>query len=102
MKAAYLLAGLRFPRETCEKRFEGVRPMSWLEESSTYQMLLDRGRIDEARKLVLRQGQTRFGPPGEEPRKAIEAINDLDRLERLSDRLLEVSSWSELLGAPQG
>ena len=76
--------------------------MSWLEESSTYQMLLDRGRIDEARRLVLRRGQKRFGPPGEETRKAIEAINDLDRLERLSDRLLAVSSWAELLTAQEG
>ena len=63
MKAAFLLAGLRFPRETAEKLFEGVRPMSWLEESSTYQMLLDRGRIDEARRLVLRLGRNASGLP---------------------------------------
>jgi hypothetical protein len=71
--------------------------MSWLEYSSTYHMLLDRGRIDEARKLVLRWDQSRFGPPDEPTRKAIETNNDLEQLERLSDRLLDVSSWTELL-----
>jgi hypothetical protein len=75
--------------------------MSWLEESSTYQMLLDRGRIDEARKLLLRQGQIRFGPPDVPTRTAIETLKDLERLERLSERLLDVSNWCELLAEPQ-
>jgi hypothetical protein len=94
MKAAFLLAGLRFPRETSEKLFEGVRPMSWLEASSTYQMLLDRGRIDEARKLLLQLGRIRFGPPDAPTRTAIETLKDL---ERLSERLLDALSWAELL-----
>ena len=102
MKAAFLLAGLRFPRETAEKLFEGVRPMSWLEESSTYQMLLDRGRIDEARRLLLLQGEIRFGPPDGPVRTAIDSLGDLEQLERLSRRLLATTSWSELLAAPQG
>jgi hypothetical protein len=68
--------------------------MSWLEDSSTYQMLLDRGRIDEARKLLLRQGQIRFGPPDAPTRTAIETLKDL---ERLSERLLDALSWAELL-----
>jgi hypothetical protein len=33
-------------------------------------------------------------------RLALLSIHDLDRLDRLSERLLEVSSWEELLEAP--
>jgi hypothetical protein len=74
--------------------------MDLLRESSLYEVLLDEGRVHEARKLILRLGQARFGPPGEETRKAIEAIADLEPLERLFDRLLSVSNWSELLAEP--
>ena len=60
------------------------------------------GEIKGARRLVLRQGQLRFGPPDEATRRAIEAIADLARLEGMADRLLAVSSWAELLAEPQG
>jgi hypothetical protein len=60
-------------------------------------VFLDEGMVHEARKLVLRQGQARFGPPDEPTRKAIEALEELEPL----DRLLSVSSWAELLAEPQ-
>jgi hypothetical protein len=46
---------------------------------------------------VLRQGTKRFGPPPADRRAAIKALTDLERLEALTDRLLDVESWDELL-----
>ena len=71
-----------------------------MKESSTYQAILAKGRTDEARTIVLRQGGKRFGPADTRTRSAIEAIADVDRLEQLTERLLDVSSWNELLATP--
>ena len=92
--ASYILAGLRFPGNFTEKLFAGVHAM---EESSTYQLILARGKSQEARRILLLLGEANFGPPGEDTVAAIEAISDVDRLEDLSRRLLHVESWQELL-----
>jgi len=80
--------------------------MSLVTESSYYRLILkegmekgrEEGMIQGAQRLLLHQGEIRFGPPEPNVRAAIEAIQDVDRLERLSERLLSVSTWSELLG----
>jgi hypothetical protein len=75
-----------------------------MEESSTYQRILskgvDRGRRDEARRILLRQGRIKFGEPDPSVRALIEGIDQLERLENLGDRLLWVTSWQELLVNP--
>jgi hypothetical protein len=68
-----------------------------MRESSGYQLILDEGFVLEARKLLLRQGRRKFGPPAAEVEATIQAIDDLDRLERMSERLLDVTTWQELL-----
>lgn len=68
-----------------------------MEESTTYQAIIARGRTDEAKKILLRQGGKRFGPADARMRTAINAIADVERLEQLTERLLDVSSWDELL-----
>jgi hypothetical protein len=76
-----------------------------MRESSTYQAILDEGReegqvqgaLREARKILLRQGGHKFGKPEPAVETAIQAITDLDRLERMSDRLLTVTTWHDLL-----
>ncbi len=49
--------------------------------------------------LLLLLGEDRFGAPDEATRTAIEAIRDLERLERMSRRLLDpaINGWAELL-----
>ncbi|MCS6861010.1 MAG: DUF4351 domain-containing protein [Abditibacteriales bacterium] len=73
-----------------------------MKESVTYQAILEEGRTEgktrEARTILLLQGTKRFGPPSEETRAALEAITSVERLEYLAQRLLDVSSWEELLG----
>ncbi len=107
--ASYLLMGLRYPDELTERLFEGVHTVK---ESTTYQKILRDGKaegliegraeghIEEARRIVLRQGTRRFGKPDATVLAALEAIGDVDRFEVLTDRILDadVSDWNSLLG----
>jgi hypothetical protein len=68
-----------------------------MRESVTYQAILQEGREEEARAILRRLGTKRFGPPSETARAVLEGISGIERLERLSERLLDVESWEELL-----
>jgi hypothetical protein len=72
-----------------------------MEYSDTYLEILEEGAAKEARKFVLLLGSNRFGQPDPTTRAALEAINDAERLERLGVRMLQVSSWQELLAKPR-
>ena len=54
------------------------------------------GRVAEARSLILRLGTKRFGAASAESESVLEAA-DIERLEAIVERLLEVESWQELL-----
>jgi hypothetical protein len=95
--ATFILSGLILPREVLGPLFRGVLGM---EESSGYQIILDRGAIKEVKKILLRQGQKRFGAPDQGVITAVDSVNDLERLERMTDRVLDVASWQELLETP--
>jgi hypothetical protein len=97
LTAAYILTGLRTNPEIALGLFQGVRAMR---ESSTYQAILDEGRIEYAQRLLLRQGRKRFGEPDEATKQHLLAINSVERFDALSERLLEVGSWQELLAQP--
>jgi predicted transposase YdaD len=96
--AAYVLLGLRYSDEVADALFEEVLGM---EESATYQAIVRRGReegrAEGERRLLLLQGETKFGPPDAAVRAAIESISDLARLEELGVRLMSAGSWQELL-----
>jgi hypothetical protein len=80
-----------------------------MKESSGYQLILAegeakgraegeaKGRSAEAKAILLRLGRKRFGDPDTATVAALEAITDLAYLESLSDRVLDVGSWQELL-----
>ncbi len=79
-----------------------------IEESSVYQDILQKGEakgrvegaVEEARKILIRHGSKKFGPPGEQAEARIAALDDVDRLQDLIDGVLDVASWDELLGSP--
>ena len=83
-----------------------------MRESSTYQAILDEGReegrekgreegaLREARKMLLRLGHVKFKTLTPDVEAAIQAINDLDRLERMGDRIVTAGTWQDLLDAP--
>lgn len=95
--ATYVLMGLRYAPEFVGRLLAGVRDMK---ESLTYQAIVEEGRA-EGRAEGLRQGllvlgTRRFGLPNEAIRNAINAQTDPERLERWTERLLDVESWDDL------
>ncbi len=92
--ATYLLMGLSYPGEFIDRLFEEVGAM---EDSVTYQKMIRRGRIEEARQILMRVGRKRFGPPDEAVVATIQGLNDLEQVESLAERLLDVASWQQLL-----
>jgi hypothetical protein len=98
--AAFVLMGLRYSPQVAEQLFRGVTSM---EESSTYQSIVAKGvakgELGEARKILLRLGGRRFGPPDLQTIATIDSLIDVKHVEELTDRILDVSSWQELLAA---
>lgn len=68
-----------------------------MRESTTYQWVIEQGELLQSRKMLLKQGRAKFGPPTPEQANKLKAIEDLERLERLAVRLLKVDSWDALL-----
>ncbi len=55
------------------------------------------GAAEQLRKVLRQLGEARFGEPSAAVRERLENLTDLAELERLTDRLLQVETWSELL-----
>jgi hypothetical protein len=60
---------------------------------------LHNGRLEVTRRLVLRYRTWRFGKPDDASIAAIEAIQDVDRLQLLTDRIFDATAgdWNDLL-----
>ena len=101
MTATLVLTGLRVDRKQARTIFQGIPAMR---ESDTYQAILDEGReegeIREAQKILLRLGPKKLGEPDEATRRVVLELTDLEQLERLTERLLDVETWQELLENP--
>jgi hypothetical protein len=102
--ASSLLMGLRYPRDLTRLVIQRVRVMR---ESSTYQVILDEGRAEgraegaaALRSALLELGEARFGPPPPDVVGSLSVVTDLDRLRRLTRRVIDITSWTELLAAP--
>jgi predicted transposase YdaD len=118
--ATKVLKGLRYPKEQVEEFERGVSTMilgiRGIEEPSVYQDIFAKGevmgeargeakgrvegRVDEARAAILRLGSKKFGEGDEGIRKKIEAIDDIDQLNFVLDRIFDTSTWDELLSRP--
>jgi hypothetical protein len=59
--------------------------------------MIEEAYEDQARRTLLLQGRKRFGEPPPEVVLAFDKIEDLARFNRMTLRILDVSSWSELL-----
>jgi predicted transposase YdaD len=103
--ATFVLLGLRYSAQVAEQLFRGVTSM---EESATYQAIVEKGvekgivkgELREAKKFLLFLGSDRFGTPDASISAALDAITDVERLENMGRRLLTVTNWQELLAAP--
>jgi len=98
----FLQMGLKYKRETARELLKGVLAMK---ESDTCMAILEegeekglaKGAAQEARKILVRLGSRRFGVPVVQTQTALEAIDSVERLEQLIDRIPDVESWAELL-----
>jgi predicted transposase YdaD len=121
MEMTLVLAGLRLGKETIQHFRESLKSMTTLKESSYYQIVhgegleeglekglkeglekgleegLEKGKIAGARTILFRLGEVRFGKPNKTIRAAIEAIDELDRLEKMTERILTAKGWRELI-----
>jgi predicted transposase YdaD len=99
--ALYVLLGLRYDRGQIDRLYERVIGM---EESVTYQAILEkgevRGRRTQALRIIRRLGLEKFGVPEEVIESSLAAIDDPDRLERIVDRMLHAADWADLLSTP--
>ncbi len=95
--AVSVLMELRYSEETMKQLLQELPGM---EETVFYRLILKKGALKEASRLLLRLGEKRLGPPDEATRTAIEAMNDIGRLELLLEKTADASSWQELLQMP--
>jgi hypothetical protein len=68
-----------------------------VEESTTYQYIIEQGGLKAARAILLAQGASKFGVPAKKARAAIQELEDLSRLRRMAMRMLTATSWDEVL-----
>lgn len=71
-----------------------------MKDSVTYQAIIEEGAIRGAQDVLLRQGRKKFGVPDKQTENTLRGITDLERLNYLSEQLLDVATWAELLAAP--
>ena len=89
-----VLTGMRYEKDFVASLFQGVPDM---EESSTYQLIMERGELRNEKRTLLRLGRKKFGEPDSATLSLVERLTDADRLHALTARLLDVTSWEELL-----
>jgi predicted transposase YdaD len=96
--ATKMLMGLRYDKVFTEQLLLGARAMK---ESVTYQAIVEEGKLEEARQILLRLGTDLFnGPPNDKQLRELEAVTEFNQLEDLAVRVPHVSNWSELLESP--
>ena len=104
--ATRILLGLRYDRRFARALLKGVTDM---EESTTYMEIVEigerrgevrgraEGRVDGERRLLVRQGTAKFGPPDPASLSRLNAITSVDDLERLGVALLSAAGWADWL-----
>jgi hypothetical protein len=97
LTATYILTGLRTSPDVSDRLFAEVSSMV---ESSTYQKILRDGEIKALHKSLLVLGNRKFGRATDESQARLIAVKDLDHLMRMTERVLFVASWDELLDTP--
>lgn len=97
MTAAFILTGLRAKKENLASIYQGVRVMH---ESTAYDEAVEEGCVKTSHRVLLKQGRKLLGPPDLSVESALTSIQDVERLERMTEAILTVKSWDELLSTP--
>lgn len=97
LTSTFVLSGLRLERERALNLFRRIRAV---EESTTYQYIVEQGEIKGTRRMLLKQGTAKFGAPTRKVKAAIQDLEDLPHIERMMIHLLSATSWNEVLETP--
>ena len=75
-----------------------------MRDSDTFRAILEegeaQGRAKHARQDILRLAEKRFGPADKAALDQLHHTTDLERMERIQDRILEAKDWQDLLDTP--
>jgi hypothetical protein len=96
----YGLLGVRYNQQDVKKLFQGVAGMM---VSSTFQDIFDQGEakgLKRWRTSLRKLGEKKFGKLSQKYVKKLNAINDGDILARMNERILDATSWDDLLDTP--
>ena len=88
-----ILSDMRYEQEFILPLMRKVMTMVKLEDFPSYSVGVAKG----FRETILLQGKIKFGVADEDTISALESIKNLDRLRSISERILTVNSWQELL-----
>jgi hypothetical protein len=61
------------------------------------EIIRDEGRIEEVQKTILALGSRRYGRASVDIASEVSSMDNLARLHALRDRLLDATSWQDLL-----
>ena len=108
--STFVLCGLRYDEARIAELYQTMSLT--LEDSTTYQMILKKGvaqgvaqgkvegKLEGVRSSLLRLAAKRFGPPPPAAETAVLAVTDAERLQRMTDRVLDAATWAEILATP--
>lgn len=71
-----------------------------MRESSTYQAILEEGRLEQSQRLLLLLGRSYCGKASAAIQAVIAGLSDLERLERMIQQAPKATSWTDLLATP--
>ncbi len=98
LTAMGFLLQLRYGKMTSDVILEDVKD---IRDLALFQKFIREGeatgRTNGLREAISRQGRKKFGTPTAAHEAALTAITDLTRLEALSEKLLDVATWDDLL-----
>jgi hypothetical protein len=94
LTSAFILSGLRLNRKQALNAFRKVPAM---EDSTTYQYIIEQGELKGARRMLLKMGTAKFGAPTKKVKAAIQGLENLSRLHRMGVKLLTAGSWNDVL-----
>jgi hypothetical protein len=97
MTAAFILTGLRAKKENLASIYQGVRVMH---ESTAYDEAVEEGCVKATHRVLLKLGRKLLGPADPSVELALTSVQDVERLERMTEAILTVKSWEELLSTP--
>jgi len=93
--SSYILATMHVDAKFARNIFNKVTAM--LSTLPGYQLILDEGAVKYAREMILKMGEEHLGQPTDKQKNRLNAIEDLDRLKRMTLKAHSAKSWDALL-----